>query len=360
MPSKRMAAQSAIAQGTLGRGLPALALAMVAVVPVAQAGAVPAAPQTQQQAATLLNASHDTTREFYREVNVAFEKRWQAKTGQQLLIQQSHGGSAKQAAAVIRGLEADVVTLALAFDIDTIARAGLMDPGWSTRLPNRSGPYTTTVVFLVRKGNPRGIKDWDDLTKPGVSVIMPNPKTSGGGRWGYLAAWGAALRKPEAEEKQARELVRALLARVAVFDTGGRSATATFVDRGVGDVLVTLECEALRLARGEGHQRFEVVVPPATILVEPRVALVDQVVDRRGTRAMAQAYLDFLFSAEGQALAEKHHLLPYRPTASSRKRFPSREASTFTVDQLCGGWDAAQEVHFSEAGLFDALRGGAK
>jgi sulfate transport system substrate-binding protein len=260
--------------------------------------------------AKLLNVSYDPTRELYQEIDTAFAKQWKEKTGQAVVINQSHGGSGKQARAVIDGLEADVVTLALAFDIDAIARNGLLPRAWQERLPHNSCPYTSTIVFLVRAGNPKQIRDWEDLARPGVAVITPNPKTSGGARWNYLAAWGAALRAPGGNEAATKNLMARLFKNVPVLDTGARGATVTFVERGIGDVLIAWENEALLAAREQGKGRFEIVVPPTTILAEPPVALVDRVAARHGTKEVAQAYLDFLFTPEGQEIAARHY---YRP-----------------------------------------------
>src|SRR6266853_799895 len=259
----------------------------------------------------LLNVSYDPTRELYQDVNTAFAKYWQGKTGDKLTIQQSHGGSGKQARAVVDGLDADVVTLALAYDIDAISEKGRLLPrDWQKRLPNNSSPYTSTILFLVRKGNPKGIKDWDDLVRPDVLVITPNPKTSGNARWNYLAAWGHALKKNNGDEKKAREFVAALFKRVPVQDTGARGATMTFVQRGIGDVLITWENEALLSIKELGKGQFEIIAPSVSILAEPPVAWVDKVVDRHGTRALAQEYLEYLYTPEGQEIAAKHY---YRP-----------------------------------------------
>jgi sulfate transport system substrate-binding protein len=255
---------------------------------------------------TLLNVSYDPTRELYQEFNAAFAKHWQAKTGEKVTIRQSHGGSSKQARAVIDGLEADVVTLALAYDIDAIAeKAKLLPKNWQARLPHSSAPYTSTIAFLVRKGNPKGIKDWDDLVKPGVSVITPNPKTSGSARWNYLGAWGYALLKSGRDEAKARGFVTQLYKNVPVLDSGARGATTTFVERGIGDVLINWENEILLGGKELGKDKFDIVVPPTSILAEPTVSLVDKVVDKRGTRAVAQAYLEYLYSPEGQEIAAK-------------------------------------------------------
>ena len=301
---------------------------------------------------TLLNVSYDPTRELYQEVNAAFAKQWQAKGGPRLEIQQSHGGSGKQARSVIDGLDADVVTLALAYDIDAIAAAGLLPRTWQSRLPDNSCPYTSTIVFLVRRGDPKKILDWNDLARPGVAVVTPNPKTSGGARWNVLAAWGYAVRKTGSEE-QARELLRGIFRNVPILDTGARGATVTFVERGIGDVLVAWENEALLATRELGPDKFEIVVPSVSILAEPPVAVVDQVVDRKKSRAAAQAYLEFLYSPEGQELAAKHYYRPRSAAVAARyeKQFPKLEL--FTVDAQFGGWAKAQKRFFGDGGEFD-------
>jgi sulfate transport system substrate-binding protein len=305
---------------------------------------------------TLLNVSYDPTRELYQDVNAAFAKAWKARTGDTVQIRTSHGGSGKQARAVIDGLEADVVTLALAYDIDEIAqRARLLAPDWQKRLPHHSAPYTSTIVFLVRKGNPKGIRDWDDLVKPGVGVIASNPKTSGGARWAYLAAYGQALRKPGGSDAKAREYVTALYRNVPVLDSGARGSTTTFVERGIGDVLLSWENEALLALKELGPGRFEIVTPPQSIRAEPPVALVDKVVDKRGTRAVAQAYLEYLYSPEGQDLIGRNHFRPIDPAAAARyaKQYP--ELALFTIDELFGGWSRAQKTHFADGGVFDQI-----
>lgn len=302
----------------------------------------------------LLNVSYDPTRELYQEVNAAFAADWKAKTGKSITIRQSHGGSGKQARAVLDGLEADVVTLALAYDIDALARkGGLLPATWQARLPHNSCPYTSTIVFLVRKGNPKGIRDWGDLVKPGISVVTPNPKTSGGARWNYLAAWAWAVKQPGGTEAKARDFVSRLFRNVAVLDSGARGSTTTFVQRGIGDVLLAWENEAY-LARQElGAEGLQIVTPSLSILAEPPVAIVDRVVDRRGTRAVAQAYLEFLYGAKGQAIAAKHH---YRPrVATSARAFPS--IPLVTIDEVFGGWQKAQATHFDDGGVFDQIYG---
>jgi sulfate/thiosulfate-binding protein len=308
------------------------------------------------QRVTLLNVSYDPTRELFQDYNSAFAKYWKAKTGQDVTIQQSHGGSSKQARAVIDGLDADVVTLALAYDIDAIAeKAHLLPSDWQSRLPNNSSPYTSTIIFLVRKGNPKKIGDWDDLVRPGVSVITPNPKTSGGARWNYLAAWGYALRKSGSDESKARDFVSKLFANVPVLDSGARGSTTTFVERGMGDVLIAWENEALLGANDLGKDRFEIVVPASSILCEPVVTVVDRVVDKKGTRTVAQAYLEYLYSPEGQEIAAKRYYRP-RSTAVLKKyaqQFPN--IKLFTLAEIAGDWKKAQAKHFADGGIFDQV-----
>ncbi|MFO1127290.1 MAG: sulfate ABC transporter substrate-binding protein [Rhodospirillales bacterium] len=306
---------------------------------------------------TLLNVSYDPTREFYQEFNPGFAKYWQEKTGDTVNIRMSHGGSGKQARAVIDGLQADVVTLALAYDIDEIAaRSGLIQADWQKRLPDNSAPYTSTIVFLTRKGNPKGIKDWEDLARDGVSVLTPNPKTSGGARWNFLAAWGYALKHWSGDEEKAAEFVGRIFKNVPVLDTGARGSTTTFAQRGLGDVLITWENEAF-LAREEfGADSFEVVVPSVSIRAEPTVALVDTWVDKHGTRAAAEAYLERLYSPEGQRLAAKHNFRPSRPQdvpAADLAKFPKLEL--FSIDDVFGGWQKAQARFFADGGVFDQI-----
>jgi sulfate/thiosulfate transport system substrate-binding protein len=302
----------------------------------------------------LLNVSYDPTRELYQDVNEVFGKQWQQKTGQTLTINQSHGGSGKQARSVIDGLEADVVTLGLAYDIDAIAeKSGRVAKDWQKRLPDNSAPYTSTIVFVVRKGNPQGIRDWDDLVKPGVVVVAPNPKTSGGARWAYLAAWGQALKRTGGDEGKAKEFVRKLYKNVPVLDSGARGSTTTFGQRGIGQVLVSWENEAYLLVNELGKDKFEIVNPGLSILAEPPVAIVDKNVDKHGTRAVAQAYLQFLYTDQGQELAAKHH---YRPrNAAVAARHPLPKIQLFTIDQTFGGWAKAQATHFSDGGTFDQI-----
>jgi sulfate transport system substrate-binding protein len=308
-----------------------------------------------EKAHTLLNVSYDPTRELYQDVNTAFAQAWQELTGQVVTINQSHGGSGKQARSVIDGLQADVVTLALAYDIDAIAAAGLIPQDWQTRLPDKSAPYTSTIVFLVRRGNPKQIKDWDDLVKPGVSVITPNPKTSGGARWNYLAAWGFALREYGHNEAKARDFVARLYKNVAVLDTGARGSTVTFVERGIGDVFISWENEALLVTQQLAKGRFDIVTPSVSILAEPPVAIVDRVVDKRGTCELAQAYLQFLYSETGQELAAKHGYRP-RLAAVAAKHAPQfQQVNLFTIEEAFGGWQNAQRTHFGDGGIFDQL-----
>jgi sulfate/thiosulfate transport system substrate-binding protein len=305
----------------------------------------------------LLNVSYDPTRELYQEFNAAFARHWKAKTGDAVSVKASHGGSGKQARAVIDGLDADVVTLALAADIDAIAdKAKLLPADWQRRLPHHSAPYTSTIVFLVRKGNPKAIRDWDDLARAGVSVITPNPKTSGGARWNYLAAWGYALKKTGSEAK-AQEFVGAIYRNVPVLDSGARGSTTTFVERGIGDVLLAWENEALLALKELGPDKFDIVAPSVSILAEPPVALIDKVVDKRGTRAVAQAYLDYLYAPEGQDIAGRHYYRPVDAAAAAKYagQFPRLEL--FTIDQLFGGWAQAQKTHFADGGVFDRIVG---
>jgi sulfate/thiosulfate transport system substrate-binding protein len=300
---------------------------------------------------TLLNVSYDPTREFYQEFNAAFVRNWKARTGQDVTINQSHGGSGKQARSVLDGLQADVVTLALAYDVDALARGGLLPADWQRRLPHNSTPYTSTVLFLVRKGNPKGIKDWPDLVRPGLQIIVPNPKTSGGARWNHLAAYGAALRQNGGDPAKAKAYLQAFYRNVPVLDSGARGATTTFVERGIGDVLVTWENEAFQALEGPLKDRFEVVVPSVSILAEPPVAVVDKVAQRRGTAALARAYLEYLYSDEGQRLAAKHHFRPRDEKAG--KSFP--RLKLFTVLEAFGGWAQAHEAHFKDGALFDQV-----
>lgn len=303
---------------------------------------------------TLLNVSYDPTRELYAHLGAAFADKYKAETGKTVEIKTSNGGSGAQARAVIDGLEADVVTLALAYDIDAIADRGLIAPNWQKRLPQNASPYTSTIVFLVRKGNPKGLKDWDDLVKPGVQVITPNPKTSGGARWNYLSAWGYALKKYGSEDK-AKDFVKALYANVPVLDTGARGATLTFVERGVGDVLLAWENEALLAINDLGKDKFEIVVPSLSILAEPPVAVVDKVVDKKGTRAEAEAFLNFIYSPAGQEIVAKDHYRPRDPDVAQRYAAAFPNVQLFTIDDMFGGWRKAQNTHFKEGGVFDSI-----
>jgi sulfate transport system substrate-binding protein len=307
---------------------------------------------------TLLNVSYDPTRELYQELNKAFTARWQAETGETVSILTSHGGSGKQARSVIDGLDADVVTLALASDIDAIAQhSGKLPAGWQKRLPHNSSPYTSTIVFLVRSGNPKGIEDWDDLVKPGVQVITPNPKTSGGARWNYLAAWGYALDRNGGDEAKTRQFVGDLYRNVPVLDTGARGSTTTFVQRGLGDVLLAWENEAFLALNEFGADNFEIVVPSESILAEPPVAVVDANVDAKGTRKVAEAYLAFIYSPEGQALAARHYYRPIEPQHAAPEdiaRFPEIELTSID-DPKFGGWAKAQSHHFADGGVFDQI-----
>ncbi len=308
---------------------------------------------------SLLNVSYDPTRELYQDFNAAFVKLYKEKTGTDLAIRQSHGGSGKQARSVIAGLEADVVTLALAYDIDAIAEKGLIAPDWQKRLPHNASPYTSTIVFLVRKGNPKEIKDWPDLIRPGVGVITPNPKTSGAARWSHLAAWGYVLKQPGGNEAKAKEFVAKLYKNVLVMDSGARGSTTTFVERGVGDVLLAWENEAHLAVRELGPDKFEIITPSWSILAEPPVAVVDKVVDKRGTRKVAQAYLEYLYSPEGQEIAAKHYYRPIRAESDAKlkAKISGRfgEVRLFTVDSLFGGWQKAQKEHFADGGIFDQI-----
>jgi sulfate transport system substrate-binding protein len=304
----------------------------------------------------LLNVSYDPTRELYQEVNAAFAKAWQAKTGDTLVIQQSHGGSGKQARSVIDGLQADVATLALAYDIDALAEKGRLIPAdWQKRLPNNSSPYTSTIVFLVRKGNAKGIKDWDDLIKSGVSVITPNPKTSGGARWNYLAAWAFAAKKLGNDEAKIRDFITRLFKNVPVLDTGARGSTTTFVQRGIGDVLISWENEAFLAIKEYGADKFEIIVPSLSILAEPPVTWVDRVVKKRGTESVAKAYLDFLYTPEGQTIAAKNFYRPRLAEVAGKFKSQFPEINLITIDGAFGGWKNAHQVHFAEGGVFDQI-----
>lgn len=327
-------------------------LILLAATALAGCSSQPAPPGG---AATLLNVSYDPTRELYDELNAAFAADWKQKTGQSVSINQSHGGSGKQARAVIEGLEADVVTLALAYDIDVIAERGLLARDWQKRLPENSSPYTSTIVFLVRKGNPRGIKDWDDLVKPGLNLICANPKTSGAARWGYLAAWGYALKKHGQNEQKAEEFVRALFANVSVLDSGARGSMTTFAERGIGDALIAWENEACLSAREMGKDKFEIVYPSVSILAEPPVAVVDKNVDASGKRALAEAYLGYLYTEPGQEMVARHYYRPRDKKVAEQHAAVFKPIELFTIDEVFGGWKAAQQKHFDDGGVFDRI-----
>jgi sulfate/thiosulfate-binding protein len=334
------------------RSFNALAVAAFTAV-VGVASLVPAVAQAKE--VTLLNVSYDPTRELYQEYNAAFAKYWKAKTGDDVTVKASHGGSGKQARSVIDGLEADVVTLALAYDIDAIADKGLLATDWQKKFKFNSTPYSSTIVFLVRKGNPKAIKTWDDVVKPGNAVITANPKTSGGARWAYLAAYGYALKKNKGDDAKAREFIGKLFEHVPVLDSGARGATVSFSERGLGDVLLTWESEVGLIKKEFGDDKFDVVYPAVSILAEPPVAVVDKVVDKRGTRDVAQAYLEYLYSPAGQDLIGKNYYRPTDPKAAAKyaKQFP--KLNLFTVDDTFGGWTKAQKTHFADGGVFDQI-----
>ncbi|HEX5682576.1 MAG TPA: sulfate ABC transporter substrate-binding protein [Ideonella sp.] len=313
-------------------------------------------PVAQAKDVTLLNVSYDPTRELYQDFNKAFATYWKGKTGDTVTVKQSHGGSGKQARSVIDGLEADVVTLALAYDIDELNAKGQLIPAtWQKRLAHNASPYTSTIVFLVRKGNPKGIKDWNDLVKPGIEVITPNPKTSGGARWNYLAAWGYALKAPGGNEAKAKEFVNALYRNVPVLDSGARGSTTTFVERGIGDVFISWENEAFLAVKELGPDKFQIIVPSVSILAEPPVAWVDKVVDKHGTRDVAKAYLEYLYSPEGQKIAGDNYYRPTDPKVAAQfdKLFP--KINLFTIDEVFDGWAKAQKAHFADGGVFDSI-----
>jgi sulfate/thiosulfate transport system substrate-binding protein len=316
------------------------------------AAAGPLAPAAR--AVNLLNVSYDPTRELYQDFNAAFAKQWKAKTGQDVSVQQSHGGSGKQARSVIDGLEADVVTLALAYDIDAVAASGLLPKNWQTLLPHNSSPYTSTIVFLVRKGNPKKIRDWNDLIRPGVSVITPNPKTSGGARWNYLAAWGYALKKFGNQEAKAKEFVTRLFKNVPILDTGARGSTVTFVERGIGDVLLAWENEAIYSVKQLGKGKFEIVVPSLSILAEPPVAVVEKVAKKHRTEQLARAYLQHLYSPQGQEIAARHYYRPRLGAVAAKYAAQFPKLDLLTIAQF-GGWAKAQKTHFADGGVFDQI-----
>jgi len=304
----------------------------------------------------LLNVSYDPTRELYQDIDAAFAKQWKAKTGVDVQISQSHGGSGKQSRAVIDGLQADIVTLALAYDIDVLSeKANLVPRNWQSRLPHNSTPYTSTIVFLVRQGNPKHIKDWDDLVKTGVGVITPNPKTSGGARWSYLAAWGYALKKNHGDEKKAQEFVTRLYKNVPVLDSGARGSTTTFAQRGIGDVLLSWENEAFLALHELGKDKFEIVTPSISILAEPPVSIVDKVAAKHGTTEVAKAYLGFLYSEEGQEIGAKNYYRPQSSQALAKYASQFSKLTLFTIDEVFGGWQKAQKKHFDDGGIFDKV-----
>jgi sulfate transport system substrate-binding protein len=313
------------------------------------------APTVHAADVTLLNVSYDPTRELYQDVGKAFAAKWKAQTGDNVTFRASHGGSGKQARSVIDGLEADVVTLALAWDIDEIAERGLINKDWQKRLQHNSSPYNSTIVFLVRKGNPKGIHDWNDLIKPGVQVITPNPKTSGGARWNYLAAWGNALKQPGGNEAKARDYVAKLFKNVPVLDSGARGATTTFVERGIGDVLIAWENEAILAIKELGPDKFEIVAPKQSILAEPPVSVVDKVADKHGTRKVADAYLQFLYTDEGQEIIAKNYYRPINAKVGEKYAAQFPKVSLFTINDVFGGWTKAQKTHFADGGTFDQL-----
>ena len=328
---------------------------LLALVAASAAALVPAAAPAQQKPVALLNVSYDPTRELYQEINAAFARQWKAQKGQDVTINQSHGGSGRQARSVVDGLEADVVTLALAYDIDALVSPGKLIPAnWATRLPNASTPYTSTIVFLVRKGNPKKIKDWNDLARPGVAVITPNPKTSGGARWNYLAAWAYGLKVYGNDEAKTKDFLKKIFKNVPVLDTGARGSTTTFMERGIGDVLLAWENEAY-LALAEARDKVDIIAPSISILAEPSVAVVDAVVDRRGTRDVARAYLEYLYTPEGQEIAAKNHYRPRDPQIASKYAGTFASVKLFTIDDAFGGWQNAQKTHFADGGLFDQI-----
>ena len=305
---------------------------------------------------TLLNVSYDPTRELYQQYDASFAAFWKARTGDTVSVKQSHGGSGKQARSVIDGLDADVVTLALAYDIDEIAeKAKVIDPQWQKRLRRNSSPYTSTYIFLVRKGNPKAIRDWGDLVKPGVSIVTANPKTSGGARWGYLAAYGYALRQPGGNDAKARDFIGKLFKQVPVLDSGARGATVTFADRGIGDVLLAWENEAHLALKEFGADKFDIVYPPTSILAEPPVAVVDKVVDKRGTRKLAEAYLEHLYSPEGQEIAARNFYRPIDEKVAAKYAAQFPKIALFTIDDTFGGWAKAHKTHFADGGVFDQI-----
>lgn len=304
---------------------------------------------------TLLNVSYDPTRELYQDFNKSFSTYWKNKTGEEVSFKQSHGGSGKQARAVIDGLDADVVTLALGYDVDILAEKNLIPSNWQKRLKNNSSPYTSTIVFLVRKGNPKGIKDWVDLAKPGIEVITPNPKTSGGARWNYLAAWAYALKQPGGSPDKAQAFVKNIFANVKVLDSGARGSTTTFTERGIGDVLIAWENEAFLSVKELGPEKYDIVTPSLSILAEPPVTVVDKNIDKKGTRKVATAYLEYLYSNEGQEIAGKHYYRPRDPKIAAKYGNQFAKVKLVTIDEVFGGWQKAQKTHFSDGGIFDQI-----
>lgn len=341
---------------TLGRR--PVVLVAAALVAFASLAGAPLAAFAAGKTITLLNVSYDPTRELYEDYNKAFAAYWKQQTGDTVVVNQSHGGSGRQARSVIDGLEADVVTLALAFDVDALSKQGRLIPAnWQQRLPNASAPYTSTIVFLVRKGNPKKIRDWNDLARPGVGVVTPNPKTSGGARWNYLAAWQYAKSQPGGSDAKAEQFVKAVFANVKVLDSGARGSTVTFVERGIGDVLLAWENEALLAVKDLGKGGFEIVVPSQSILAEPPVAVVDKVVAKKGTRAVAEAYLKYLYSKQGQEIAAKHYYRPRDPEVAAKYAAQFPQVRLFTIQDAFGGWDKAQAAHFADGGSFDRIYG---
>ena len=304
---------------------------------------------------TLLNVSYDPTRELYQEYNAAFARHWKASNKEVVSINQSHGGSGKQARAVIDGLDADVVTLALGYDVTALAEKNLIPADWQKRLPHNASPYTSTIVFLVRKGNPKGIRDWNDLIKPGIGIVTPNPKTSGGARWNYLAAWAYELKQPGGNDEKAREFVGKLFKNVKVLDSGARGATTSFTERGIGDVLLAWENEAYLAVKELGPDKFDIVTPSLSILAEPPVSVVDKVVDKKGTRKIATAYLEYLYSPEGQEIAAKNYYRPRDPKIAAKYAKQFAKVNLITIDEVFGGWGKAQKAHFADGGSFDQI-----
>lgn len=332
-----------------------LLAASLLTVTIAGCGGGSSTDLSNQSSLEILNVSYDPTREFFQDINNSFAAYWKEKHNQTITFKQSHGGSGKQSRSVIDGLEADVVTLALAYDIDAMAGKGLVPVDWQSRLPENSSPYTSTIVFLVRKGNPKQITDWDDLVKPGVSIITPNPKTSGGARWNYLAAWGYAMQKFNGNESKAKEFITQLFKNVPVLDSGARGATTTFVERGIGDVLLAWENEAYLAVNKLGKDKFDIVNPSISILAEPPVSVVDKFVSKHGTQEVATAYLHYLYSEQGQDLAAKHYYRPRSQAVMDRYKTQFPEIKMFTIKDLHGSWQNAQKIHFSDGGSFDQI-----